>query len=121
MYFEYGMVYCNSIKHKLNTKISTEAEVVGVSDYLPYNIWIWLFIGAQGYDIKQNILFQDNQITIKIKKNGNNSFTCNSSHIDISYIFDKDRIESNKIPISYCSIEHMLADFLLKPYKEPHS
>ena len=29
---------------KINTKSYTEAEVVGLSDYLPYNIWICLFI-----------------------------------------------------------------------------
>ena len=28
-----------STKQKLNTKSSTEAEAVGVSDYLPSNIW----------------------------------------------------------------------------------
>ena len=39
-----------------------------MSDYLPYNMYICLFMGAQEYDIKQNILFQDNQIVIKMKK-----------------------------------------------------
>ena len=43
----------------MNTKRSTEVEVVGVSDNLPYNIWIFFMI-SQGYDIKQNILLQDN-------------------------------------------------------------
>ena len=58
--FVYGMVHCKSTKQKLNTKSSTEDKLVGVSDYLLYNIWIFLFVGAQGYDIKKNILFQDN-------------------------------------------------------------
>ena len=39
----------------MNKNISIKAKVFGVSDYLPYNIWIFLFIGAQGYDIKQNV------------------------------------------------------------------
>ena len=46
--FGYRMLHCNSIKQKLNTKSPTEAEVVCVSDYLPYNICICIFIGAQG-------------------------------------------------------------------------
>ena len=62
------MVHFNSIKQKLNTKISIEAKVVGVSDYLPYNIWIYLFMIAQGYDIKQNILIQDNQSEKNMEK-----------------------------------------------------
>ena len=61
MSFGYGMVHCKSSKKKLNTKISTEAELVRVSYYLSYKIWICLLMGAQGYEIKQNILFQDNQ------------------------------------------------------------
>ena len=85
--------YIVSPSRKKNTKISNEANVVGVNDYLTYNIWICLFIGAQGYDIKQNI-FQDNQSEIKMKKNGKKSCTGNSRHIDIHYFFAKDRVRS---------------------------
>ena len=45
--FGYEMVYCKSSKHKLNTKISTEVKVIGVSDYLPYNIWVFVHRGAK--------------------------------------------------------------------------
>ena len=41
MKFGYGMVHCKSVNQKLNTKISTKAKVVLVSDYLPYNIYIF--------------------------------------------------------------------------------
>ena len=54
---------------------------------------------AQGYEIKQNILFQDNQRVIKMDENKKKSSTGNSKHIDICYLFAQDRIESNKIPI----------------------
>jgi hypothetical protein len=37
--FGRGAVMCKSAKQKLNTKSSTEAELVGASDYLPYPIW----------------------------------------------------------------------------------
>ena len=114
MSFAYGMVYCRFSKQKLITKSSTRAEVVGISDYLPYNIWICLFMVEQGYDIKQNILFQDNQSAIKMEKKGKKSCTGNSRHIDIHYLFAKNRIERNKISIAYCSTEHMLIDFSTK-------
>ena len=38
-------------------------------------------MGAQGYDIKKNILFQDNQSAIKMKNNGKMS-TGNSRYIN---------------------------------------
>ena len=40
-------------------------------------------MGAQGYDIKQNILFQDNQSTLNMEKNGKKFCTDNYRHIDI--------------------------------------
>ena len=47
--FGNGMLHFNPSKYKLNIKLSTEAEVLGVSDYLTYKIWMYLFIGAQVY------------------------------------------------------------------------
>ena len=57
MSFEYGLVKCKSAKHKLNAKSYTEAKVVRVSDYLPYNIWIFLFMESQVYEIKHTNIF----------------------------------------------------------------
>ena len=34
----WGIIYANSGKQRLHTKISTEAEILGVSDYLKFNI-----------------------------------------------------------------------------------
>ena len=42
-----GMVHCESSKQKLNTKSSTECEVVGASDYLPFTIHMKYFIEAK--------------------------------------------------------------------------
>ena len=96
MSFGYGIVHCKSSKKKLNTKSSTEAKVVGVSDYIPYNIWICLFMGAQGYDIKQNILFQDNQSAINMEKNGKKIFTGNYRNIDIDFSFLRTGLNATK-------------------------
>jgi hypothetical protein len=38
-----------STKQKLNTKSSTEAELVGASNYLPHTMWVKIFMEAQGY------------------------------------------------------------------------
>ena len=42
------------------------------------------------------------------------SCTGNSRHINICYFFAKDRVESKKMSIAYCSTEHMLADLFNK-------
>ena len=51
MSFGTAGVLCKSTKQKLNTKSSTEAEVVGASKYLPNTIWTKMFLGAQGFVI----------------------------------------------------------------------
>jgi hypothetical protein len=97
--FGQGAIMCKSSKQKLNTKSSTEAELVGASDYLPYAIWATKFLGAQGYVLKENVLYQDNQSTIRFEKNGRRSCGPNSRHIDIRYFFIKDRLGLGNIDV----------------------
>ena len=70
MSFGVGIVHAKSSKQKLNTKSSTNAELVAVSEYLPYHIWMVNFMKSQGYEIKNKVLFKDNQSAIKMEKNG---------------------------------------------------
>ncbi len=49
--FGTGGLICKSSNQKLNTKNSTEAKVVGASDYLPNALWEQMFMEAQGYPI----------------------------------------------------------------------
>ena len=70
---------------------------------------------SQGYDIKKKTLFQDNQSAIRMEKNGQNSCTGNSRHIDIRYFFVHDRVKSGEIKVVYCPTESMVADFFTKP------
>ena len=83
MSFGHGILHHKSSVQKLNTKISTEAELVGTSEYVPYNIWMKIFLHEQGYDIKDNVLFQDNQSSIKMETNGRRSCTGKSIHVNI--------------------------------------
>jgi hypothetical protein len=63
-----GAVHSTSKKQKLNTKSSTEAELVGINDVLPQALWTKYFIEAQDYDVS-TILNQDSQSTIKLSEN----------------------------------------------------
>jgi hypothetical protein len=113
--FGWGVLLTKCQKQKLNTKSSTEGEIVGVSDYLPNMIWARMFLEAQGTILKENILYQDNQSAIKIEKNGKASGGQRTKHMDARYFFIKDRIESENITIEYCPTELMMADFFTKP------
>jgi hypothetical protein len=104
-----------SAKQKLNTKSSTEAELVGASDYLPYPILGKHVLAGQGYVLKEITFYQDNQSIIQFTKNGRRSCGPNSRHIDIRYFWIKDRFGIENINIVYCPTEQMLADFLMKP------
>lgn len=66
--FGTGAVMSKSTKQKLNTKSSTEAKLVGASDYLPHAIWAKKFLEEQGYIFTENKFFQDNQSAMKIEK-----------------------------------------------------
>lgn len=113
--FGIGVIGTKSTKQKLNTKSSTESELVGASEYLPYCIWYLNFLKEQGYPLDENIILQDNESAIRMERNGRNSCTGNSRHIHIRFFFIKDRIKNKEVKVMYCPTEHMLADFYTKP------
>ena len=63
-----GSVYSTSVRQKLNTRSSTTAELVGVDDLMPMLLWTRQFMEGQGYEIKDNILYQDNQSAMLLGK-----------------------------------------------------
>ena len=113
--FGRGIIHGKLSKQKLNTKSSTEAELVAVSDYLPYHIWMVNFLKYQGYEIKEKILYQDNQSTSKMKVNCWNSCTGNSRHIDIRYFFVHDRVKKGELNVTYCPTDNVSTDLFTKP------
>ena len=60
-----GTLHNKSSKQKLNTKSTTELEIVGVSKCLPYDLWQVNCFPHQGYDIRNNVIYQDNENAIK--------------------------------------------------------
>ena len=115
MSFRTGILHGKSSKQKLNTKNSAEAELVAVSDYLPYHIWMVNFLKCPGYNINRKILYQDNQSAMKMEMNGRNSCTGNLRHIDIRYFFVHDRIKKGDLNVVYCPTNRMVGDFFTKP------
>lgn len=79
--FSGATIAFKSSKQKMNTKSSTEAELVGASDYVTWNIWVARFLKEQGIVVKKNILYQDNQSGIKLEMNGRSSSSERTRHI----------------------------------------
>ena len=82
--FGIGQLHLRVGIQKSNTKSPAETEVLATSEYIPYPLHIANFMKKQGYPL-QIVLYQDNQSTIKMKKNGQNSCTANPRHIKVCY------------------------------------
>ena len=94
-----GCIYGASGIQKINTKSSTEAELVGVSDALPQVVWSRNFLRDQGYQVNESIIYQDNQSTIRICNNGRASSSRRTRHIYILYFFITDCINSKEVRV----------------------
>jgi hypothetical protein len=115
MSFGKGSVYSTSIRQKLTTKSSTEAELVGVDDVMPQVLWTRQFMEGQGYEIRDNIIYQDNQSAMLLEQNGQRSSTKRTRHLNIRYFFVTDRIQAKQLTVEYCPTGEMWADPFTKP------
>jgi hypothetical protein len=108
-----GAIVSMSTKQKLNTKSSTEAELVGVDDVLNVQVWTRYFLDAQQAHSGSNLirnkdtLLQDNTSSIRLEKNGKASSTKRTRHINIRYFFITDRVKTGRTDIEYCPTEEM--------------
>ena len=73
MTYGQGAIQAISRKQKLNTRSSTESELVGVDDALTPIMWTRLFMEAQGYKIRDYIVKQGNKSSILLETNGKKS------------------------------------------------
>ena len=101
MSFGLGAAISGSNKQKLNTRSSTEAELVGVDDIIAKVLWTKLFMEDQGFEIDQNIVYQDNKSAMLA--------------LNIRYFFVTDQIEKDLLTVEYCPTGEMVADYFTKP------
>jgi hypothetical protein len=109
-----------STKQKLNTKSSTESELVGVNDMMPIIIWTRYFLLEQGYRVVENLLLKDNKSLILLERNGKASSGKHTRHINIRYFFITDQVNMKEVAIEYCPTKKMVADFMTKPLQGSH-
>jgi hypothetical protein len=70
LYLGCGFPIVSSTKQKLNTRSSTETEIVVAYDFMMVILWTRYFMKAQCYGVKDNVLFQDNKSSILLEKSG---------------------------------------------------
>ncbi len=75
-----GAAVINSTKQRINMKSLTKSEVVAIDDTLSLILWCLYFIEAQGYTVEQNIVFQDNQSTMRLALDGSMSSSSHQAH-----------------------------------------
>jgi hypothetical protein len=114
-----GPFWAKSSVQKLNSKSSTEAELIAVSDAAGQLLWTQSFLSGQGYDIRPAKIYQDNMSTIALLKNGRSNSE-RTRHIAIRYFFLKDRMDAKEVCVEYLSTGEMVADILTKPLQGDH-
>jgi hypothetical protein len=82
-----GTSFSGSSKQKLNTRSSTESEVVGADDAMNKVIRTRLFLEQQGYDVGKAIIEQDNKSAILLENNGAWSSTRRTRHLNMRLFF----------------------------------
>ena len=110
-----GFPLDKSTKHKLNTRSSTESEIVAVDDLIPQILWVRLFLKAQGFAVSDNILYQDNKSAMLLETNGRASSSKRTRHIEIRYYYVANRVAKGDLRVVWCPTDEMIADFLTKP------
>ena len=98
---DHGSILSISAKQKINTKTSTENELVGVDDAMIFAMWMKHFFESQVQSVDTNYplkplgsdvtIEQDNTSAIEIEKNGWESSSKRTKHINVRYFYITDR------------------------------
>ena len=110
-----GAAQSVSMKQKLMGKSSTEAEIIAADDVLSHLMWTKCFLGAQGHDVKQTILHQDNTSAVLLEKNGKESSSKRTRHINVRHFHIKEKVDNKDIKIQHCPTDEMLGDCMSEP------
>ena len=82
-----GFYIVVSTNQKCNTQSSTDTDFVAVDDCIPNGICNRYWLGPQGYDVFENIVFQDNKSVIILENDGKASSSKRTNKINTRYHF----------------------------------
>ena len=104
-----------SRKQNINTRSSTESEIIVVDQFIPSVLWTSIVLEAWGCGVTDNIFSQDNKSAILMENNVKPSSSKRTKQINIIYFYIIDRILRGEILVEWCSTGEMTRDLLTKP------
>jgi hypothetical protein len=75
-------------------------------------LWTKLFLEAQGYNVKKNMVYQDNKSAILLETNGKKSSGKQTGTRNICYFFITGQVEKGNAQIEHSGTNNMVGDFL---------
>jgi hypothetical protein len=115
MTMDRGAILSYSWKQKLNTKSSTETELIGVDDAISNILWSLYFLQEQGCGTTHAVIYQDNKSMILLETNGRMSSGKRTKHIKAKYFFVADKVANGKVVVKHVPTDKMWADVNTKP------
>jgi virulence-associated protein VapD len=109
-----GPVHAKSVKQKIVTKSSTEAEFVAASDSANQALHVRQLLISQGHDQHPVKMFQDNLSCMALISKGRASSE-RTRHMSIRYFWINERVSNKEINIEHLGTEKMFANILTKP------
>jgi hypothetical protein len=91
---------------------------VGADDFMPVICWTQYFMEAQGYQLQDNVLFQDNKSAILLEKNEKALSSKWMKHINIRYFFITNSVNKGDKSLVRCPTGDMIGDFMTKPLQD---
>ena len=109
-----GFTIVKWTEQKLNTRNSTESDIVGLNISMP-DMMKYILCGGLRIPGHGNFFYQDNKSTILLQKNGKLSSSKITKHINISLIFITDCISKKELNLEWCPTNFMIGYFVAKP------
>lgn len=110
----FGAIHARSVKQKINTKSSTESELVALSDEASRGLWCKHFLEEQEIRVPQVTQFQDNMSAMMLATKGM-ATAHRSRHIKVRYFWVSDYIRRQEMKLVHLESWSMIADGLTKP------
>ena len=109
-----GYFITTSKVQKLNSKSSTEAEIIAVSDGMKFPLWLADFIQHQVYGQHKVTIEQDNQSCIALLTKGRSTAET-TRFISIRQFWISAYIKNGAVKLIYKATSEMTSDYFTKP------